>query len=249
MNAGASGSPAMDAFAVPPVARDRPGPRPGAPPPRLDVPHYAQTLDFTCGPSSLIMAMKTLEPALPVDRALELQLWREATYIFSTGTGHGGCGPYGLALAAERRGFAAEIHVSHTGLFLESRIRDPARLEVRRVLQERDIAALRERGIPVHAGVPSLGELEARFAAGWIPLVLVSTFYLHGDHVPHWVVITGFGPDAVRINDPWVDRARGRTARDMTDLSIPRRDFERMARFGRRRERAVVLIGKPAARG
>jgi hypothetical protein len=213
------------------------------------IPHYAQTLDFTCGPSSLIMAMKALEPALPVDRVLELQLWREATYIFSTGTGHGGCGPYGLALAAERRGFAAEIHVSHPGLFLESRIRDPERLEVRRVLQERDVAALAERGIPVHHSVPKLAELESRFADGWIPLVLVSTFYLHGDHVPHWVVITGFAPDAVRINDPWVDRAKGRRPQEMTDVPIPRRDFGRMARFGRQRERAVVLIGKPAARG
>ena len=47
--------------------------------PALSIPHYAQTLDFTCGPSSLIMAMKALKPEVAADRALELQLWREAT--------------------------------------------------------------------------------------------------------------------------------------------------------------------------
>lgn len=63
------------------------------------VPYYRQTLDFTCGPAALMMAMKALCPGLSLDRSLELRLWREATTIFMT-SGHGGCGPYGLALAA-----------------------------------------------------------------------------------------------------------------------------------------------------
>ena len=214
--------------------------------PTLSIPHYAQTLDFTCGPSSLIMAMKALQPEMAVDRALELQLWREATYIFSRGgSGHGGCGPYALALAADRRGFAAQVHVSHPDLFLESRIRHPVRRGVRLLLQETDIADLRQRGIPLHYRIPDLPEIEQRLAEGWIPIVLVSTFYVHGDHVAHWVVLTGFDAESVHINDPWVDRAKGKVPQDMTHLRIPRRDFDGMARYGRHRERAVVLIGRP----
>jgi hypothetical protein len=51
-----------------------------------------------------MMAMKALDPAMELNRTLELRLWREATTIFMT-SGHGGCGPYGLALSAYRRGF------------------------------------------------------------------------------------------------------------------------------------------------
>ena len=58
------------------------------------IPHYGQTTDFTCGPSSLIMAMKALRPSVRADRGLELQLWREANIIFSGASGgHSGDGP------------------------------------------------------------------------------------------------------------------------------------------------------------
>ena len=68
------------------------------------VPHYRQTLDFTCGPSSLMMAMKALDPAVEMSRALEMKLWKEATTIFM-GRGHGGKGALGLPLSSHRRGF------------------------------------------------------------------------------------------------------------------------------------------------
>ena len=69
-----------------------------------EIPYYQQTLDFTCGPAALMMAMHALDDSVPMDRTFELRLWREATTIFMT-SGHGGCGPYGLALAAANRGF------------------------------------------------------------------------------------------------------------------------------------------------
>ena len=61
---------------------------------RLPVP-YLQHYDFTCGPACLMMAMKGLDPAFPLTRALEFMLWKEATLIFMT-SGVGGCGPMGL---------------------------------------------------------------------------------------------------------------------------------------------------------
>ena len=50
--------------------------------------------------SLLARKLLTLDPGLTLDRTLELRVWREATTIFMT-SGHGGCGPDGLALAAE----------------------------------------------------------------------------------------------------------------------------------------------------
>ena len=61
---------------------------------RVKVPYYPQTLDFTCGPAALMMAMKALDASIELNRSLELRLWREATTVFMT-SGHGGCGPYG----------------------------------------------------------------------------------------------------------------------------------------------------------
>jgi hypothetical protein len=70
------------------------------PAPLRRLPHYRQTTDFTCGPASLMMAMKTLAPQTKIDRGLELQLWREANTIFmGPSGGHGGCSALGLALA------------------------------------------------------------------------------------------------------------------------------------------------------
>ncbi|HEX6927945.1 MAG TPA: peptidase C39 family protein, partial [Gammaproteobacteria bacterium] len=64
-----------------------------------NVPYYRQTTEFTCGPAALMMAMAAIDPAIDFNRRLEFRLWREATTVFMT-SGHGGCGPFGMALAA-----------------------------------------------------------------------------------------------------------------------------------------------------
>src|SRR5471032_740212 len=75
----------------------------------LSAPFYGQTLDFTCGPCALLMAMAALDSSTLLDRAEEIRIWREATTVFMA-AGHGGCGLHGLALAAERRGFRATVY-------------------------------------------------------------------------------------------------------------------------------------------
>ncbi|HWA45368.1 MAG TPA: peptidase C39 family protein [Hypericibacter adhaerens] len=209
------------------------------------IPHYRQTTDFTCGPSSVLMSMRALDPRAPFDRASELQLWREATSVFSGPSGgHGGCGPVALALALGRRGFTAEVHVNHRDVFLGERTRSAERKEVMRVLQEQDLAEAKRRGIPVHYGTLSQKALEARFREGLIPIVLVSTHFIHGDHVAHWVVVTGFDDENVYVNDPWVALDKGKTPKDMTDFPVPRQAFDGMTCYGKQRERACVLVGR-----
>lgn len=213
-----------------------------ATPVSIAVPHYAQSLNFTCGPSSLLMAMKALDPEAEFDRTRELILWKEATTMYMGGPHHGGSSALGLAIAADRRGFAAQVIVNHRDVLLADRGRTKDRREVMRLIHEADLAEAEARGIPIYYRELGVAELEENFRAGWLPIVLVSTFYVHGDQVAHWVVVTGFDSGAVYINDPWVDRKGGKTPADMTNLRIPADDFDPMASFGRKNERAVVLL-------
>lgn len=205
------------------------------------VPLYRQTLDFTCGPASLLMAMKALDPNLPFDRAEELQLWRESTTVYMT-AGHGGCGPLGLALAAWRRGFDAEVTVSdETELFTDG-VRSEKKKEVIRLVEK----GFREQSqrSNIHCGDQPLSaaDLRQRLESGGMPLVLISTYRLHGDRAPHWVVITAADDSFIYINDPFVDEKEGRTETDCIGLPIHPKELERMMRLGRRKHHACVII-------
>jgi ribosomal-protein-alanine acetyltransferase len=206
------------------------------------VPLYHQTLDFTCGAACLMMAMHALDPSSPWERAEEIRLWREATTIFMT-SGHGGCGPHGLALAAHRRGFDAEVFVSDSGpLFVES-VRDPRKKEVLRVVHADFEAACAQAGIPVHARALDADELADRFTDGAIPIVLISQYRLWREKVPHWVVVSAIDRHCIHVNDPDVDlEDETASSLDCLRLPIPRRDFQAMARYGQSRLRAAVLI-------
>lgn len=207
------------------------------------VPYYEQTLEFTCGSSALMMAMKALDPSLRFSRTLELRLWREATTIFMT-SGHGGCGPLGLALSAANRGFRAEVFVNDKGVpFLDS-VRSDEKKEVMRLVHEDMLAQVKKLSIPVQYGKASLKRIESRFKSGAVPIVLISLFHFYEQKIPHWVVVTGFEDRFVYVNDPFVDRKREHTRTDCINMPIAKFDFERMSRYGRAGLQAVVFISR-----
>ena len=211
------------------------------------VPYYQQTLEFTCGSSSLMMAMKALDPGVRFSRTLELRLWREATTIFMA-SGHGGCGPFGLALGAAKRGFRPEVHVNDRGVpFLDS-VRSEEKKEVMRLVHEEMLEEVEDLDVPVHYGSLTIDEVERRFRKGAIPIVLISFYRLYGEKIPHWVVVTGFEERFVYVNDPYVDTKRGHARADSINTPIARRDFERMSRYGRAGLQAVVFVRSKRAR-
>jgi len=206
------------------------------------VPFYRQTLDFTCGPACLIMAMQTLDKGLVPGRMLELRLWREATTIFMT-SGHGGCGPYGLALAAHRRGFRVEIIVSDPGLQMLETVRNEEKKEVMALVQADMEAEIAQLGIPLQFQPIDLELLERKFRAGFVPLVLISAWWLYREIAPHWVVITGFDDHFVYLHNPFVDTDQGEAPADSINMPFGRELFLRMCRYGRKGLQATVLIG------
>jgi len=208
------------------------------------VPYYEQTLEFTCGPAALMMAMGALDPAIELNRRLELRLWRESTTVFMT-SGHGGCGPFGLALAAHHRGFEVEVYVNdESALFVDS-VRAEEKKEVIRLVQDDFTEEMAQVGLPLHYRRITVSEMKQEFAHGAIPLVLISSYRIYQEKFPHWVVVTGFDEHFIYVHDSFVDHEKGKTVTDCVNMPIPQKDFERMARYGKSGQRAVLIIRKP----
>ncbi|BAW80949.1 GNAT family acetyltransferase [Candidatus Nitrosoglobus terrae] len=209
----------------------------------LRVPFYEQTLDFTCGPSALMMAMKALHPELTLNRKLELRIWREATTIFMT-SGHGGCGPYGLALSAWHRGFGVEIYVKAEETFLLNSVRSAEKKEVVRLVQEDMIEEIHSLDIPIIQGSLTVPEIREKFEKGSIPVIFISSYRIYGEKFPHWVVVVGFDDHFVYVHDPYVDYENEETPTDSISMPILHWEFGCMARYGRAGLAAVLMISR-----
>lgn len=209
--------------------------------PLRHVPYYEQTLEFTCGAAALLMAMNALDPATALDARTELRIWRESTSIFMCSE-HGGSGPYGLALSAYRRGFELEVYVSQRGVLFGESVRLPERRRAIELVQDDFRQQLTDTPVRIQYEPLPMGVLETRMGAGWIPIVLISTYRLDRKKQPHWVVVTGLDDRFVYVHDPFVDRKREKTKTDRMHVPISRKDFERMARYGRGQLKAALLL-------
>jgi ribosomal protein S18 acetylase RimI-like enzyme len=210
--------------------------------PRLDVPYYQQGTEFTCGPASLLMAMKTFNPKVELTLTKELQIWREATTIFMT-SGHGGCGPHGLALAAWRRGYKPEMYLSHNNVLFIDSVRNKEKKRVIGLVHEDFEKKIAETKIKVHKKKFTLQDLKSVLKKGGIPLVLITTYHFDNHHAPHWVVVTAYDDSFVYIHDPdqYQDEEHvGVISR--VHIPIPEDQFLKISRWGRDRLAATVVI-------
>ena len=212
-------------------------------PDMVKVPFYKQTLDFTCGPAALMMAMRALRPKMKFSRKLELRIWRESTTVFMA-SGHGGCDSLGLALAANGRGFDIELFINARDPFFMHSVRDPRKKEVIRLIHEDRMDEIRESRIKLHHRVIGLAELQRRFFEGAIPIVLVSSYRIYHEKTPHWLVITGFDEKYVYVHDSFVDVEDGRTESDSINMPILKKDFQLMSRFGGAGLKAVIMLSE-----
>ena len=136
-----------------------------------------------------------------------------------------------------------EVYVSGRGPLLLDSVRNPDKKEVMRLVQEDQLQELRAAGIPLHEHALGPDALEGRFQAGWIPVVLISSYRIYGERFPHWVVVTGFDDHFVYMHDPYLDVDANETLSDCINMPVLRREFAAMARYGRARLEAVVLVG------
>ncbi len=207
------------------------------------VPYRTQTTEFTCGPASLLMAMAFFDIPSQDPEHEELEIWREATTIFMT-SGHGGCGPHGLARAALRRGMNVTLHVSHDGPMLMDSVRSAEKKQIMARIQESDIAALKAAKVPILVGDYSLAQLMEDLAQGKVVVALISTYVFDESKAPHWVVICAADENYVYINDPDQDALPWQSAAERQYLPIPLATFRRAFGFGRRKQKAALVLSR-----
>jgi hypothetical protein len=203
-------------------------------------PWYQQTTEFTCGPAALIMAMASLDNSIDLEQTLELDIWREATTIFMT-SGHGGCHPIGLAIAASIRGFEAIVALnSQQALFVDG-VRSDNKKHILTVVHKQFIEKAKQQQVSLCYQDVSQADIAQWLAEGYAVLILISTFRLDGKKAPHWVTVTGVDNACFYVHDPDLDEQQQR-AIDCQHLPIARDDFEKMSAFGTGRLRTAIAI-------
>lgn len=210
-----------------------------------NLPYHGQNTEFTCGPSALLMAMKSLNKQVQMTLEEELQIWREATTIFMM-SGHGGCSPHGLALSADKRGFAVELYVNtHQVPFIES-VRDDKKKRIIEAVHQDFLNRIQKTEIALHQEDLTPERLKHHLEQGAVILSLISTWRFNRNKVPHWVTITRADERYVYMSDPEADADLMHTATDNIAVPILLEEFAGIACFGRQRLRCtLVLSSKP----
>ena len=203
------------------------------------VPFIKQSTDFTCGPACLLMSMKALNPKIKATQEQEIQIWREATTVFMT-SGHGGCGPHGLALAAHHRGFEVEIYLNTSApLFIEG-VRSNHKKEIIKLVQHTFEKEIKKENIKVYYNEYNWDTITEIFKAGGIPVILISAYRLTQNKAPHWIVLTGIESEFIYFHDPELGEEDNR----ISNMNIPVRkdEFESISKFGSRQLKSIVAL-------
>ncbi|TKB05241.1 GNAT family N-acetyltransferase [Alteromonas portus] len=201
-------------------------------------PWYQQTTDFTCGPSALMMAMCALNNRYEMTQEKELSLWRTATTIFMM-SGHGGCHPVGLALAAVNEGYAAKVVINQDVPLFVDGVRDTNKKMIVENVESQFVAEARRKGISVEISDWRIDVIDQTLRAGGAVLCLISTYAFDKKKVPHWVAVTSCDPHCYYLHDP--DASEGQPV-EYQHIPVAREDFLRLASYGTRKVRTLVLL-------
>lgn len=213
---------------------------------RLDIPYYAQTLDFTCGSACVMMALKFFRPKQELTRTMEMRIWKEATLVFMM-SGMAGTDPYGLSLSCVDRGLSCRVMISLDFTPMLKSVRTPKKREIMKVVHNDMKRQARKSGVQRIICDYGIEEIVSAIYRKLVPIALISTYRLTGDQVPHWVVVTGFDKDNVYIHDPDIASYKKNKAR-ARHIKIEKEEFLRMSRYGKEGYRCLLITG-PASSG
>ena len=205
------------------------------------VPYIAQTTPFTCGPACLLMVFNYFKPNYYDPTALEIDIWREATTIFMT-SGHGGCGPQGLALAAHQRGFSVEIYLNKEGPLFTDTVRSEIKKNILMRVHESYRQKVEQSGIAVHRRELTIDNIKQLLNEGALLVVLISTWQFDKSKAPHWVVLCAVDEHFVYINDPDTDDIPWLSPSERQYIPVEHSVFMKAFSYGKSRLKAAVVI-------
>ena len=205
------------------------------------VPYIAQTTPFTCGPACLLMVFNYFKPNTFDPYALEIDIWREATTIFMT-SGHGGCGPRGLALSAAKHGFQAQIFLNKDGPLFTDTVRSDAKKALLIRVHEAFRAKVTAARIPLQIGELTISGISELLLQGNLLVVLISTWQFDKSKAPHWVVICAVDEHFVYINDPDTEDIPWLSTSERQYIPIEHSVFSRAFSYGKNRLKAAIAI-------
>jgi hypothetical protein len=177
---------------------------------KFNVPYYAQSSEFTCGPACILMVMKHFEPKLELDRDLEFEVWRQCNMI-----GTRGADPYGLAVPLIDAGYEVRLLTQrrkHVGSARWKR-----RLTRRFSSEDAELSlfGMRQnqmRAFRKHLNVtfkrPLVNDILRGLRGGFVPICLVHMGVVHSLDIPHWVVVTDADEKLISFNDPYPPKGR-----------------------------------------
>lgn len=208
---------------------------------KYDVPYYPQSLDFTCGPACLMMALKYFRPQIELTRSLELTLWKEGTTVFML-SGHAGTDGYGLAHSALSRGVGCRSVMSTDRTPMLRSVRSQKKRDVMKIVHNDMRSKALKAGLGHAVYEYGMDEIISALHRNIIPIVMISTYRLTGDRVPHWVLVTGFDERHVYIHDPDASSYK-KSRKRPKHLRIERDEFLKMTSYGKEVYRSLLLVG------
>lgn len=207
---------------------------------RIDIPYYAQTLDFTCGSACVMMALKHFKPKQELSRTLEMRIWKEATLVFMM-SGLAGTDPFGLSVSCTDRGLGCRVLISLDYTPMLKSVRTPKKQEIMKIVHNDMKRQARKSGVQKVVCEYGIEEIISALYRGQVPIALISTYRLTGDQVPHWVIVTGFDEDNLYIHDPDIASYKKNRSR-ARHLRVEKSEFLRMSRYGKEGYRCLLLV-------
>jgi len=166
----------------------------------LDIPFYRQHYDFTCGPASLMMAMKYLDNDVRLGKDLELDLWREGNLVAVWGTSR-----YGLAYSAAVRGFSARVTSNTGGIDFVDRFVPPLNDPDMQMLEDHFYerrTRCRKLGVRERQETITGKTLRKSLFLNHVPLIVTNSLFFSKDDLPHWIAVTGIDDNFMYFNNP-----------------------------------------------
>jgi len=165
-----------------------------------DIPFYRQHYDFTCGPASLMMAMKYLDNDICLGKDVEIDLWREGNLVAACGTSR-----YGLAFSAAVRGFSARV-TSNTGRidFIERYV-PPLNAAHMQIINDHFCerrTRCRKLGVRERQTTITHETVHNSLVSNRVPLIVTTALYFSNEDQPHWVAVTGIDDTFLYVHNP-----------------------------------------------